>query len=79
MGDENHHPEEKDQRVPVDYLVGLCEGDDARQHHRDGAAERGSGAVKMASPPAFDGDEQIRDQKNYDGDPMVVRERCNEI
>ena len=53
MRDENHHAEQKNQRVPVDYLVGLGERDDASEHHRDGAAKCGSGAVKMAAAPAF--------------------------
>ena len=53
MGDEDHHAQQEDQRVPVDGLVGLGERDDACEHHRDGAAKCRSGAVKMAAAARF--------------------------
>jgi len=75
MRDENHDAEEKDDGVPADGGVGGFEGNDSREDHGDGSAECGGGAVEAAAASAFDGDEDVGDEKDDDGEPV---EMCGE-
>lgn len=71
--DENHDAEEKDDGVPADGGVGVGEGNDSGEDHGDGAAKRGGGAVEAGAASGFDGDEDVGDEKNDDGEPMEMR------
>lgn len=73
MRDENHDAEEKDDGVPADGGVGAGEGNDSGEDHGDGAAKRGGGAVEAGAASGFDGDEDVGDEKDDDGEPVEVR------
>ena len=73
MRDENHDAEKKDDSVPADGGVGVGEGNDSGEDHGDGAAKCGGGAVEAAAASGFDGDEDVGDEKNDDGEPVEVR------
>ena len=72
MRDENHDAEEENDGVPTDGAIGGVERDDAREDHGDGAAECGGGAVEMAAAAGFDGDENVGDEENADGEPVKM-------
>ncbi len=73
MRDEDHDAEEEDDGVPTDGGVGGVEGNDSGEDHDDGAAEGGGGAVEMVAASGFDGDEDVGDEENDDGEPVEMR------
>src|SRR5579872_4236219 len=75
MRDENHDAEEENNRVPTDRAIRAVERDDSDEHHGDGAAKSRSGAVEMAAAAAFDGDEDVGDEENNDGEPVKLRQK----
>jgi len=73
MSDENHDAEEKDDGVPADGGVGGGEGNDSREDHGDGSAKCGGGTVETAAASGFDGDEDVSDEEDDDGEPVEMR------
>lgn len=73
VSDENHDAEKKDDSVPADGGVGGGEGNDSGEDHGDGSAKRGGSAVEAAAASGFDGDEDVGDEKDDDGEPVEVR------
>jgi len=78
MRDENHDAEEEDDGVPTDRAIRAVERDNSRKHHGYRSAKRRSGAVEMAATSAFDGDENVGDEKNDDGEPVKLRQKGND-
>ena len=75
MRDENHDAEEKNDGVPTDGAIGGVEGDGAGEDHGYCAAEGRSGAVEVAAASALDGDEDVGDEEDDDGEPVKLREK----
>ncbi len=73
MRDENHDAEEEDDGVPADSAIGSVEGNDSGENHGDGAAKGRGGAVEMTAASGFDGDEDVGDEENGDGEPVEMR------
>src|SRR6185437_1371691 len=78
MRDENHDAEKENNRVPTDRAIRAVERDDSRKHHGYSAAKRGGGAIEMAAAAALDGDEDVGDSENGDGQPVNVSEQRSE-
>jgi hypothetical protein len=78
MSDENHDAQKKNYGVPTDGAIGSVERDDPRENHGHSAAERRGGAVEVAAASAFDGDEDVGDEENDDGEPVQLREEKND-
>lgn len=75
MGDKNHDAEEKNDGVPTDGAIGGVEGDGSGEDHGDGAAKGRGGAVEVAAASALDGDEDVGDEEDDDGEPVKAREK----
>ena len=73
MRDENHDAEKKNDGVPADGGVGVGEGNDSGEDHGDGSAKCGGGSVEAAAASGFDGDEDVRDEEDNDGEPVQMR------
>lgn len=79
VGDQNHHAQQKQQRVPINGLISIVKRNNAGQHHGHTPAKSRSGAVQSASAVAFNRYKEIGDDKNRDGNPMVVAQRGEEV
>src|SRR5579864_938653 len=78
MRDENHDAEKENYRVPTDRAIRAVERDNSRKHHGYRAAKRRSGAVEVAAAAAFDGDEDVGDEENDDGEPVKLSQKRND-
>ena len=68
MGDDDHHAQQQGQRVEVDGLIGLLEGERAARHHQAGAEKGGAGAVEPQPRRAPERDHHISGEEDQRGD-----------
>ena len=73
MRHQDHHPQEENDRVPVDGLVSLVERKDVRQYHGHSTAEGCRRSIKVTSQVAFDGDQQVGHEEDRRREPVDGR------
>jgi hypothetical protein len=66
IGDDDHHPEQQDDRVEIDRLGSLFERESTGGYHQAPADERGAGPVEPESGQPSDRDHKVSHRKNGD-------------
>jgi hypothetical protein len=66
IGDDDHHPEEKGDRLHIDRAICLIEREDPEPDHQARGQQRGAGAIDALARPLADGHDDIGSGKNGD-------------